>query len=162
MKQTKAYRSFGIWLLIVVVLVISSPAVFVLFKSMGKSEELKKTSNSCLQVEENCYDLELADTNEKRMKGLSGRAYWPGNQGMLFIFDQTEEQCFWMKDMKFNLDIVWADVQKKIIKVQENISPSTYPDSFCANNAKYVLEFNQGFASKYGLKAGTALQFQYE
>jgi uncharacterized membrane protein (UPF0127 family) len=64
-----------------------------------------------------------------------------------------------MKDMRFNLDIIWMNNQKKIIKIKENISPNTYPDEFCADDAKYVLEFNQGFASKHGLKLGTTLQF---
>ena len=116
-------------------------------------------ARTCLKVDGKCFELEVADDDEERMKGLSGRASLPADQGMLFIFGQPEEQCFWMKDMKFGIDMVWTDRQKKILKIQENVSPETYPDSFCENDTQYVLEFNQGFAARYGLKVGTTLQF---
>jgi hypothetical protein len=124
-----------------------------------KSDNAEISAGTCIQIRQDCFGLEVADTDEKRIKGLSGRDSLPDNGGMLFVFDRAEEQCFWTKDMRFNLDIIWIDEQKKIIKIQENISPDTYPGSFCGDNTKYVLEFNRGFASKYGLKAGTTLQF---
>lgn len=125
-----------------------------------KTEKAILSSTTCVQIGRDCFELEVANTNEKLVKGLSDRNSLTENQGMLFIFERTEEQCFWMKDMRFNLDIIWTDDQKKIIKIKENISPDTYPDSFCSNNTKYVLEFNRGFAAKYGLKPGTRLQFE--
>lgn len=115
---------------------------------------------ACIQIEQNCFELEVADTDLSRAKGLSGRDALTANKGMLFIFDEAGNQCFWMKDMRFNLDIIWTDQQKKIIKIEENVSPDTYPDSFCSDNTQYVLEFSQGFAVKYGLKVGTTLQFE--
>jgi hypothetical protein len=126
----------------------------------NKTEEGARSAEACLQIEEKCFELEVADTDKARMKGLSGRDNLAENQGMLFSFERAEEQCFWMKDMRFNIDIIWADEQKKIIKVEKDVPPDTYPELFCAKGTKYVLEFSSGFVSKHGLKAGTTLQFE--
>lgn len=125
-----------------------------------KTEETVITTPTCVQVEDNCFDVEIADTNEERIRGLSNRNSLPKNQGMLFIFEQIEEQCMVMKDMNFSLDIIWLNEHKKIIKTDENLSPDTYPELFCAEDIKYVLEVNEGFASQHGLKAGTTVQFE--
>jgi uncharacterized protein len=118
------------------------------------------SARTCVQIEHSCFEMEVADTNEKRIRGLSGREGLEENQGMLFVFEQVEEQCFWMKDMLFSIDMVWTDNHRKIIKIKENVSPDTFPDLFCSDDTKYVLEFNQGFVSKYGLKLGSTLQFK--
>jgi len=78
---------------------------------------------------------------------------------MLFVFDRSEEQCFWMKEMRFSLDMIWLDEEKKIIKINRDVSPETYPNQFCTDNTRYVLEFNAGFADKHGLKPSRGLQF---
>jgi hypothetical protein len=122
--------------------------------------EVITQAKTCVQIEQNCFEMEIANTNEKRIRGLSGRERLVENQGMLFVFEQVEEQCFWMKDMLFSIDIIWTDSHRKIIKIKENVSPSTFPDSFCSDDTKYVLEFNQGFVAKYGLKRGSTLQFK--
>ena len=122
-------------------------------------QEPAKSAAACLKLERECFDLEVSDSDTERLKGLSGRDSLPDNQGMLFMFDRPEEQCFWMKDMKFSLDMIWTDEQKRIVRLEKNVSPDTYPASFCAQDTKYVLEFNRGFAAKYGLKPGMTLQF---
>lgn len=118
-------------------------------------------SMSCdgLEIKKECLKLERAETNQARLKGLSDRDGLPDKSGMLFIFESPDEQCFWMKDMRFSLDIVWANEAKQIIKIEENVSPDSYPKNFCAPDTKYVLEFGTGFVDEYGLKTGTTLQF---
>lgn len=128
--------------------------------AQNKSEtEPPVQSVTCLSIRDECFMLEVADSDRERIKGLSDRQKLDENKGMLFVFDKPEEQCFWMKDVRFNLDIIWLNEEKKIIKIKENVPPDTYPSSFCATDTKYVLEFNRGFVSKYGLKSGSELQF---
>ncbi len=78
----------------------------------------------------------------------------PANAGMLFVFGQTDRQCMWMKDMKFNLDILWLDQKSRVINIVRNISPDTFPKSFCSDNTKYVLELNPGKADQFNLHIG--------
>jgi len=103
--------------------------------------------------------LEVADTDAKRVQGLSGRDDLPKGSAMLFAFPESSRQCMWMKDMNFSLDMVWLDGSKRITKVKESVAPSTYPESFCADNAKYVLEFNVGTIKENNLKVGQNLNF---
>jgi uncharacterized membrane protein (UPF0127 family) len=112
-----------------------------------------------LNHQEKCFSLEVADTNKERISGLSGRSGLRIDNGMLFVFDKPDKQCIWMKDMLFSLDIIWLNEFKEIIKLEKNVSPETFPRTFCSGDTKYVMEFTAGFADEYGLKTGTTLQF---
>jgi len=161
-KQKTAFRKESLTTLTFFIL-LAAIAGSIVFLSAAYNNRLDEPglSSQCngLKLNNKCYVLERAETNLQRIKGLSDRANLSEDTGMAFIFEQDGEQCFWMKGMRFNLDIIWMNDQKKIIKIKENTSPNTYPDEFCADDVKYVLEFNQGFVSKHGLKLGTTLQF---
>lgn len=101
---------------------------------------------------------EYATTPAQWTAGLSGRGHMPQNTAMLFIFNGADRECIWMKDMKFNLDILWLDSEQKIIRLQDNVSPRTYPKSFCADRTKYVMELNAGMAERLGLQVGDFVQ----
>ncbi len=103
----------------------------------------------------------IVNTPESRTLGLSGRESLPENTAMLFVFDEPGKYQFWMKDMNFPIDIIWLDENKKIIHIEENIAPETYPTSFGPeNNSLYVIEANVGFVGKNNLKMGKVLDFQ--
>lgn len=101
-------------------------------------------NNPSTQLGNKSYKLEVADTAEARQQGLSGREKLKDDEGLLFVFNQPGRQCFWMKDMKFSIDIIWLDANKKVVQLEKNIAPSTYPNTFCADNAQYVIELNAG------------------
>ena len=103
---------------------------------------------------------EIADNDEKRNTGLSGRKSLEKNDGMLFVFQLPSKYSFWMKDMRFPLDIIWIDENKKIIAISENISPETYPASFSPSEpVKYVLEVNAGWSETNEVGVGDVLEF---
>ncbi len=106
-------------------------------------------------------ELEIADTESERARGLSGRAALGENEGMLFIFDEPEMPGFWMKDMHFPIDIIWLDENRQIVGLHENIAPDTYPAIFYPPRLveagpprpiKYVLEVNAGWVAARQLK----------
>jgi uncharacterized membrane protein (UPF0127 family) len=102
--------------------------------------------------------LEVACNNSEREQGLSYRNSLENNTGMFFVFEKSDNYGFWMKDMRFSIDIVWIDEDLNIVKVSENVSPDTYPKSLYPDSpVKYVLELNSGEASSIGLKKGIAL-----
>ncbi len=68
------------------------------------------------------FAAEVADTPARRAKGLSGRASLPENEGMLFVFEEPGNHGFWMKDMKFAIDIIWIKGDK-IVGLTENAEP---------------------------------------
>ncbi|MGD0284368.1 MAG: DUF192 domain-containing protein [Candidatus Saccharimonadales bacterium] len=104
--------------------------------------------------------LLVSKTTQQLETGLGNRASLPTNEGMLFIFNTPAIQCFWMKDMHFPIDIIWLSATKNILYIQPDVSPNTYPESFCPPFlAKYVIELNSGQAKEAGLINGNKLEF---
>ena len=102
----------------------------------------------------------ISSTNLERELGLGYRSSIASNQGMLFVFANPSRYDFWMKDMKFPIDIVWIRADKSVAGVIEDLSPDTYPKIFSPNeDIKYVLELNSGGASVYGIATSTKLVF---
>jgi hypothetical protein len=102
----------------------------------------------------------ISDTEEERNLGLSGRGSLPPGEGMLFVFDYPDFQGFWMQDMKFPIDIIWVDENKKIIYAKEDATPESYPEIFQPEElALYVLEVSAGFFSEHKIKIGDTVEF---
>lgn len=109
-----------------------------------------------------CIKAEIADSAAARERGLMFRQGLKQDQGMLFIFKEQEIHIFWMTNMRFPLDIIWIDTDKRIVDIKESVPPCRQA---CGNiiplaEAKYVLEVNAGFVNKNGIKVGDILIFQ--
>ena len=97
--------------------------------------------------------VELANTQEKRVQGLSNREKLEENAGLLFIFDRLDLHGIWMKDMNFAIDILWIDEDLKIIDIKQDAKVESYPEVFLPKEiAKYVLEVNAGFVNMNNIK----------
>jgi hypothetical protein len=111
-------------------------------------------------------DAAIAKTASERKKGLSGRDSLPLNQGVLFVFEQSGTYGFWMKDMKFAIDILWLDESKKIVDIAQSVptEPDKKDKEFTiykpSQNAKYVLEINAGLSQLHGLQIGDQANFE--
>ena len=95
--------------------------------------------------------VDIAITDKQLQDGLAIKNSLKENEGMLFFLGEPRKASFWMKDMKFNLDIYWFDESKQLIHQEQNLSPDSYPRNFCpAGNTKYVLEMTAGSAIQLG------------
>ncbi len=104
--------------------------------------------------------VEVADTAESRQMGLSTRDCIDDNHAMLFVFDNPDLHGFWMKDMKFSIDIVWLDQDKRVVDIKQDVSPATYPEVFYpSGTAKYVLETNPGLLESVDVTIGSQLSW---
>lgn len=104
---------------------------------------------------------ELALTEVEQNKGLGGRSELLENSGMLFIFTKPGKYNFWMKDMKFAIDMIWIGEDMKVVFIKKNAKPETYPTTFGSEtNAKYVLEVASGFSDKNNLRVGDRVEFR--
>ncbi len=119
-------------------------------------------------------NTEVADTDVTRAQGLSGRDGLCVECGMLFIFPENGYYGFWMKDMNFNIDIVFLDENKQIVDIYKNADKNSYHQLLTRNSitgrmennsqiyrntsiAKYVLELTAYDSDKYGLATGNVL-----
>lgn len=115
---------------------------------------------STLEIGEKIIAVEIADTDAKRSLGLSGRPSLAEGEGMLFVFPESGNYGFWMKDMNFPIDIIWIDESWKIAGVKRLVNPDTYPEVFYpSDNIKYVLEIGAGEAQKYGIDIGQFVSY---
>lgn len=119
---------------------------------------LARPSRAILRIGNYEYRLAVAATAEAKERGLSGRAGLATNEGMLFVYDKPQKVCMWMKDMSFPIDIIWLDAGKKVVHMSKDVSPETYPASFCANApAKYVIELPAGELARRHITEGQQL-----
>ena len=113
------------------------------------------------------YSVDMAVLPEERRQGLSGREHMAQDAGMLFVFEEEQQLHFWMKEMRFPLDIIWIDAQCRLVGVSAEV-PTPVPNA--GNDeipraqsplpARFVLEVNAGEAARNGLSAGDAVEFQ--
>ena len=109
-------------------------------------------------------EVEIAKTEEERTKGLSDRDSIGNFQGMIFVFPQKDvTPTFWMKDMKFPIDIIWIN-DNKIVKIDKNIdypkgqTKESLPLYKPPSPVDYVLEVKAGFSEENSWELGNAVE----
>lgn len=115
-------------------------------------------------VNDQTFKVIVAKSAKDKQIGLSEKNKIEQDQGMLFIFDNPDYHSFWMKDMKFPIDIIYINGDK-VTTVIDSASP---PGSIGGNLETYqplhrsdkVLEVNAGIASKYNIKKGTLVKIE--
>ncbi|EHL21843.1 hypothetical protein KYG_16015 [Acidovorax sp. NO-1] len=101
-------------------------------------------------------DAQVAATPQERQTGLMHRKEMPQHEGMLFVFEQPAQQCFWMKNTLLPLTAAFVDDDGTIVNLAD-MKPQTL-DSHCSTKpVRYVLEMNQGWFAKKNIKAGAKL-----
>lgn len=105
-------------------------------------------------------DIELADTEEERTRGMMFRQSLGGLQGMLFLFDKVEPQSFWMKNTLIPLDIIFISEDGRIVDQYQNAQPKSTKNIRSRRPAKYVLEVNAGFCRAYNTGPGMQVDWQ--
>jgi uncharacterized membrane protein (UPF0127 family) len=103
---------------------------------------------------------EIATDRRAREKGLSGRESLAENRGMLFLLDRNRPGAFWMKGMKFPLDLLYFDSHRRLIGMLQELQPcDDCPQYLTPRAAAYVLEIPGGTAAKYGITKGARFLF---
>ena len=148
-------------LLIFLLIIVLGFILFYFLLHKNVSENVLKTENiNYVKIGGQKIKVEVASTPEKQEKGLSGRKKLKENEGMLFVFDKSDQHFFWMKDMNFPIDIIWLDEGLSVIYIKKNVAPKSFPESFGPDkNAKYVLELISNFSEKNNLKEGDGAKF---
>lgn len=102
------------------------------------------------------YDVEVAENEEERMKGLQEVIEMDDDEGMLFIFPESQHVDFWMKDTEIPLDIIFINSDLEVISVKQGEPMSE--DFISEDNVQYVLEVNQNS----GIEEGDDVILDYE
>ncbi|MBI2671974.1 DUF192 domain-containing protein [Candidatus Woesearchaeota archaeon] len=121
----------------------------ILFLISGCSQNQKKVC-----FEKNCFQVELAVTDEEKTAGLMYRPYLEKNNGMLFIYDDENIRSFWMKNTLIPLDLIWINKNNQVVFIKENAQPCNESCDIITldKKAKYVLEINSGKIKELGIR----------
>ena len=119
-----------------------------------------------VKIDNVVLEVQIADTDPLRTRGLMFQEELPFDQGMLFVFDGENMRSIWMLNMQFSLDIMWLDNEGNVVHIEKNVPPCktaletvTCP-SYKGNNkpAKYVLEVTAGFVDDFNITENSKLE----
>ena len=108
------------------------------------------------------FNTEVASNQSEFDKGLGGRPCILPNEAMLFAFKQPGQYPFWMKDMKFPIDMIWINSARQIVAYEPNKQPSSYPTRYQNQKtlpAQYVLEVKANTVQRISIHQGTIVGF---
>lgn len=156
MKRNKTNRA----IILSVILIIASGIIYLTHKPQETEQSLSanyhyiQVSSSNEEVPE--ITALIADTPEKRLRGLSVLKRLKKQQGMLFLFETPSNYPFWMKEMTFPIDILWLNKNGEVVFLKEHAHPDDYPQSYIPpkENVLYVLELQDGAIEQFNILKG--------
>lgn len=138
--------------------IILALCAFLLCMSSSRAENTAPLKTRSLSINNINITAEIADTHETRMKGLMFRRQMPTNHGMLFVFEESQPLCFWMRNTYIPLAIAFMDEQGRILNFHEMLP--LRDDTYCSSApAKYALEMNQHWFRDNNVKEQDIIRF---
>jgi len=104
-------------------------------------------------------DVEIADTDTERQRGLMRRRSLGYDKGMLFIFDEVDTSGMWMKNTPLPLDIVFVAPDSQVINIVRRTTPFSEETIEPEAPKKFVVEVRAGFADRFGLTDSTRIEW---
>jgi uncharacterized protein len=127
------------------------------------NNHLSNTTSNFVKIKDLIIPVDLAITPDQQATGLSFRNSLNASQGMLFPFHTPGDYSFWMKDMRFPLDILWIDSGNNIVHIEKNLQPCVFillcPSYSPHSVSKYVLEVNSNYTTKNNITVGDRVSF---
>ena len=128
--------------------------------------EIVNFPKGTIKVDNVVLQVEIADTDPARTRGLMFHDKLPYDKGMIFVFDDEQVRSMWMLNMQFPLDVIWFDSKGDVVHIEKNVAPckSAIETMTCtfqnaeSKKAKYVLEVTAGFVDKFNITEESKLQ----
>lgn len=127
------------------------------------SRSTQSASFRNIRIHNQTFTVEVADTDQQRVQGLSGRNSI-GSAGMLFVFDEPGRPGFWMKDMLIDLDFIWirdnqvVHIMTDVPKPAEETALSQLPVYVPDQEVDAMLEVAAGFVAEYQIVVGDSIE----
>ena len=113
-----------------------------------------------VQIAGKYFSVEISRTRLELERGLSGHISLIDNEGMLFIFEKEDFHRIWMKDMLFPIDILWISSDLRVVHMEKNVLPETYPTVFSPKTKNlYVLEVSAGQIDTLNIEIDDIVKF---
>jgi len=117
-----------------------------------------------IKVDDVPLQVQIADTEPRRIRGLMFEDQLPFDQGMIFVFEESGLHSLWMLNMQFSLDMIWFDQDGKVVHIETDVPPcktaleittcqSIIPDA----ESVYILEVTSGFVKQNNITKNSIL-----
>ncbi len=117
-----------------------------------------------IKVDDVPLQVQIADTEPRRVRGLMFEDQLPYDQGMIFVFEQSGLHSLWMLNMQFSLDMIWFDEDGKVVHIEKDVPPCKSPLEIAAcqsiipsGESFYVLEVTSGFVDQNNITKDSIL-----
>ena len=119
-----------------------------------------------IKVDNKILEVQIADSDSLRVRGLMFQNELPYDEGMLFVFDGSGTRAMWMLNMQFNLDVIWFDENANVVAIEKDVPPckttvevvACRENGVSGDNAKYVLEVTAGFIDKFNITENSKME----
>ena len=119
-----------------------------------------------IKLDDKILEVQIADSDSLRVRGLMFQDELPYNEGMLFVFGESGIRPMWMLNMQFNLDVIWFDENANVVAIEKDVPPckttvevvACRENGVSGDNAKYVLEVTAGFVDKFNITENSKLE----
>ncbi len=146
---------------LILILIIIVLIVVVGYNWFGYSSSEDSIEKVCFR--DSCFDVEIADSDEERTRGLMYRDSLCSDCGMLFVYGEEGNYKFWMKNTLIPLDIIWLDEDLEVVYISNAVPCKVEECELYGPSSdvksKYVLEINSGIAEEVGLVIGNRMIF---
>lgn len=120
---------------------------------------LYKFSQPSAEIKNHKFQLVVAKSDKDKQVGLSKYNSLAQDKGMIFVFEKPGIYPFWMKDMKFPIDIIFIS-KDRIVTIHKNAPINNLTIYTSTENADKVLEINANLSDKYGFNVGDTVTFR--
>lgn len=123
-----------------------------------------KEEQSTVTIGDNVFKVDVARSDKDLSKGLSGRSSIEDDEAMLFLFGNRQARTFWMKDMEFNIDLLWIDgndivgYEKNMQAPTKDTSNSDLEQYYSDREIDKVIEMNAGLIDRLGIEIGDKIK----
>ena len=119
-----------------------------------------------IKLDDKTLEVQIADSDSLRVRGLMFQNELSYNEGMLFVFDGSNTRPMWMLNMQFNLDVIWFDENSNVVAIEKDVPPckttievvACRENGVSGDNAKYVLEVTAGFVDKFNITESSKME----
>ncbi|MFQ5440124.1 MAG: DUF192 domain-containing protein [Nitrosopumilaceae archaeon] len=117
-----------------------------------------------IKIDDTVLEVQVADNESRRIRGLMFQDQLPYDQGMIFVFNESGVYSLWMLNMQFSLDMIWFDKDGAVVHIEKDIPPCKTPTEIMAcqsvvpsGEALYILEVTSGFVDKFNVSKDSRL-----
>ena len=135
--------------------------------SIPSDSKLEKVEfpRGTVKLDDVVLEVQIADTEPRRVRGLMFQEQLPFDEGMLFVFDEPGIYSLWMLNMQFPLDMIWFDSNGKVVYIEKDMPPCktaletvTCTGKNSDEEAMYILEVTAGFVDEFNITEDSILE----